>query len=94
MRYCYDIHACFKTCVSSEEVQQLQGQQRSFFDELLVQQEAHEAALRSHCDAAVAQQEKAVELLRQQQRRIQQIQARRFQERSVSYTIYIYVCIS
>lgn len=63
------------------ETMQLQSQQRSFFDELLGQQSAHEAqlaaeleALRGHCDEAVKQQGQGVESLRQQQRRMQQIQ--------------------
>jgi len=68
-----------------QEAQELRSQQRSFFDEVLDQQAASQQlfsseleAVRSHCDAAIAgfhsHQTNTVEVLRQQQRRMQQIQ--------------------
>lgn len=68
-----------------QEAQELRSQQRSFFDEVLDQQAAKQEeisseleAVRSHCNAAIAgfhsHQTNTVEVLRQQQRRMQQIQ--------------------
>lgn len=68
-----------------QEALELRTQQRTFFDEVLDQQASIQQqlsgeleAVRSHCDAAIggfhAHQTNTVEVLRQQQRRMQQIQ--------------------
>lgn len=68
-----------------QEAQELRSQQRSFFDEVLDHQAAKQEeisseleAVRSHCNAAIAgfhsHQTNTLEVLRQQQRRMQQIQ--------------------